>query len=381
MKKLKIRTQTMLGTHHSWSITMLNLFSAFEKMGHELYMNTTNGIENVPKKWFKYFRDCDDPDIDINYTLPSNWTHRFAPNAKMKMGIYNYESSILPAGWNSYHNHVDYILPSSQYCKDIFTDASIPNNKVVVLPLGIDFDQLNSTKDNFLLKTKKKIKILNVSIPHVRKNIPLIVDAFLKEFNNDDDVCLVIKSSALPKIDQAYEINVLEAITAVMSKNREEMPNKKPPQIEFVDFKFKNLATLYDQCDAIVNVASSEGFGLPLLEAMARGKIVAAPKYGGVLDFLNKDNSLLIDTAEVYAPANYQYWHASNGATIGYPIIESTQKVLRTIYEDSQKLQDKFAVNMKNTTEKYTWHNTAQKVIDLFDGKIETSNYEVGELI
>jgi glycosyltransferase involved in cell wall biosynthesis len=378
MPKLKIRTQGMFGTEHSWSVTMRNLFAAFEKMGHDLYINTTNGIDGVPKKWFKYFRDCTDPDIDICYTLPINFPHRFAAKARCKLGIYNYESSILPPGWADYHKYVDYILPSSEYCKDIFINAGIPNEKLFVLPLGIDFDLLNSPHDKLALQTKKRFKLLNVSIPHMRKNIPALIDAYLKEFSASDDICLVIKSSATKIEDANYEINVVDMIRQVTAENVKKFPDKLMPEIELVDFKFVNMATIYTQCDALINVASSEGFGLPLLEAMACNKIVAAPDFGGVKDFLNVDNSLVIDAMEIYAPPAYQYWYATKGATISFPISESMQKVMRNLYENKEELHKKFEKNMKATVAKYTWDNAANIVTNLLE---KGSFYEIGELI
>lgn len=388
MKKLKIRTSGMFGTEHSWSVTMRNLFAAFERMGHDLYINTTNGIEGVPKKWFKYFKDCVDPDIDICYTLPINFPHRFAEKAKCKLGLYNYESSKLPAGWGVYHKHVDYMLPSSVYCEDIFIDAGIPRDKLMVLPLGIDFDHLNGPLDNVKIKSTKKFKLLNVSIPHMRKNIHTLVDAYLQEFTDDDDICLVIKSSAAvgdvahqPQANNGnyYEINVINTIKEEIAKQHEASPNKKLPQIELVSHKFHNIATIYTQCDALINVASSEGFGLPLLEAMACGKLVAAPDFGGVKDFLNTDNSLSIDVIETEAPIAYQYWHATKGATIGFPVVASVRKIMRELYENSDELHKKFDEDMNHTVKKYTWDNSAQMIIDLFNK--HTSSYKLGELI
>lgn len=376
MKKLKIRTYGMMatigtqGNAASWALTIHYLANEFLKNGHELFLNTTNGINGVPKHLLKYFRDCNDPDIDIVYTLPQNWPHRFTgvvsgtKQAKLRLGVFNYESSVLPQGWAEYHKYIDYILPSSEYVKDIFIRGGIPEEKIIVMPLGVDFDALNlSIDEKFEFKTNKKFKLLNISIPHARKNIPALFDAYFEEFTSNDDICLIVKTSITGK-KEAFEIDVKAALEAVKEKHR----GKDLPEYILFEHRFNNMATIYKKTDALINIAASEGFGLPLLEAMACGRLVAAPRYGGVLDFLDRDNSLLIDTADVIAPSEYQYWQASPEATIGLPFKKSVQSAMRKLYEDHESLHRRFDHNMKRTIERYTWSNSVKLILDLFEG-------------
>lgn len=387
MKKLKVRTYGMMatigtqGNAASWALTIHYLANEFLKNGHELFLNTTNGIKGVPKHLLKYFRDCNDPDIDIVYTLPQNWPHRFSgvlagtKKAKLRLGVFNYESSILPPGWAEYHQYVDYVLPSSEYVRDIFLRAGIPDEKILVLPLGVDFDALNAPIDeDFEFKTNKRFKLLNISIPHARKNIPALVDAYYDEFTSDDDICLIIKTTVQGKRDH-FEIDVRAALQEVEQRHA----GKKLPELMLLEHRFNNMATIYKKSDALINVAASEGFGLPLLEAMACGKLVAGPRYGGVLDFLDRDNSLLIDTAEVQAPAEYQYWQATSNATIGHPLKESIRATMRNLYENHEELHNRFDKNMKETIKKYTWNNSAKLVSDLYDGVLPQK--KLGELL
>lgn len=387
MKKLKIRTYGMMASEGtaggavSWALTIQYLISEFKKLGHELFINTTNGIKGVPKDLLKYFRDCNDPDIDIVYTLPQNYPHRFSgtiagtKRAKLRLGVFNYESSILPAGWAEYHKYVDYLLPSSEYVRDIFLRAGIPDKKIIVLPLGVDFNSLNAPIDNdFEFKTKKRFKLLNISIPHARKNIPGLIDAYFDEFSANDDICLIIKTTLAGKKEN-FEIDVVSALKDIKEKYK----NKNLPEIELLEHRFGNIATAYKKTDALINVAVSEGFGLPLLEAMACGKLAAAPRYGGVLDFLDRDNSLLIDTREMYADPELQYWQANKYARVGFPLKDSIKKVMRSLYNDHDILHKRFDNNMKQIVEKFTWDNSVKLIIDLFNGSVPKTI--MGELL
>lgn len=369
------------GNAASWALTIHYLANEFLKQGHELYLNTTNGIKGVPKHLLKYFRDCNDPDIDIVYTLPQNWPHRFSgalsgtKKAKLRLGIFNYESSVLPYGWAEYHKYVDYILPSSEYVRDIFLRAGIPDEKIIVLPLGVDFDALNAPIDEgFEFKTNKKFKISNISIPHARKNIPALIDAYYEEFTADDDISLIVKTTVTGKRDH-FEIDVRAAVDELEQKFK----SKKLPELILLEHRFNNIATIYNKTDALINVAASEGFGLPLLEAMACGKLVAGPRYGGVLDFLNKDNSLLIDTIEVQAPAEYQYWQPDPNAVVGRPTKQSIMATLRNLYENHEELHKRFDEKMKETVKIYTWDSSTKLILDLLEGK--KAKRVLGELL
>ena len=48
-------------------------------------------------------------------------------------------------------------------------------------------------------------------------------------------------------------------------------------------------------CDCYVSLHRSEGFGLTLAEAMAIGKPAIGTGYSGNLDFMNAENSYLVD--------------------------------------------------------------------------------------
>jgi glycosyltransferase involved in cell wall biosynthesis len=56
----------------------------------------------------------------------------------------------------------------------------------------------------------------------------------------------------------------------------------------------ENLS-LIQACDAYISLHRSEGLGLTMAEAMLLGKPVIATRYSGNLDFMDDNNSLLVD--------------------------------------------------------------------------------------
>ena len=333
-------------------------------MGHKLYLKSIDGKEMMPVDLLSRLdRDIQVPDLDICYTAPKNFKFRFKQKSKLKMAIYNYESDKLPAVWKTCINHLDYVLPSSNFSKEIFVNGGWPDKKCIVIPHGINLNDFDN-KDVYKLNTNKSFKFLNISIPHHRKNIDLLLTAYYDEFSKEDDVCLVLKTKFLGENHKYYsfEVNVKKLIHDVQSKfsNRNDLP-----QVEIISNRIDNIIPLYNACDALVSATSSEGFGLPLLEALAAGLLVIAPNCSGQLDFLNKNNSLLIDVKKIAATNKYQYWSQTEGASTFLPEIDDLKVKMRTAYDNKDKLISQHSEERKFIINKFTWENAAKKILEL----------------
>jgi glycosyltransferase involved in cell wall biosynthesis len=73
------------------------------------------------------------------------------------------------------------------------------------------------------------------------------------------------------------------------------------------------MQRLWDECDCLVSLHRSEGFGLPVAEALARGVPVVATRQGGILDFVDDRGGLLIDGIPAIRPvanaaSGYREW-------------------------------------------------------------------------
>jgi glycosyltransferase involved in cell wall biosynthesis len=65
-----------------------------------------------------------------------------------------------------------------------------------------------------------------------------------------------------------------------------------------------NLKDIYKKCDAWIFSSRSEGFGLPILEAMACRTPVVGTKAGAASDLINQANGFLVEIDDVTAMAN-----------------------------------------------------------------------------
>jgi len=124
-----------------------------------------------------------------------------------------------------------------------------------------------------------------------RKNPQALIDVFEKICNArpSDDIRLAIKMHGGNDSPGSVD-NINSFVRRIHeSKNRDKiiLINKL-----LSDNENKNLIRC---CDCFVSLHRSEGFGLGMAEAMYLGKPVIATAYSGNLDFMNEDNSCLVD--------------------------------------------------------------------------------------
>lgn len=350
---MNIRMKTMLGSSMSWAVVMRNLAIEMEK-DNSLFLESINGYDMVSENLLSRVMPCFNSDLDITYTMPQNFEKRFHSKSKIKAAIYNYESSLLPIAWRNSHVFVDRIFPSSNYCKDVFVNSGFPIDKVFVIPHGINHSEFSGDKKTEDIKDGV-FNFLNVSIPHYRKNLDKLIEAYYLEFSDSEGVCLNIKTSiSSPK--KYFEINVLDVLQNIGSKFK-----KKLPPVKILTKRYDSMYELYNSSDCLVSTTSSEGFGLPILEAMASKLLVVCPNQTGQSDFLNDENSIDICGKYIESPKEYQYWRPSIGSEVFMPDVDSIRSSMRAAYSGS--FNDK-KNNAYETSLKYTWNYAYKKIME-----------------
>jgi len=119
-----------------------------------------------------------------------------------------------------------------------------------------------------------------------RKNPLALIEAFSNAFRKQMDIKLILKIGHAANFQDEKKklLNLIE-------KN-----GIQEQVIILEDALTRNeLMTLVNAADCYISLHRSEGLGLGMLEAMYLGKPVIATNYGGNLEFMNSENSLLVD--------------------------------------------------------------------------------------
>lgn len=368
-----------LGKSHSWSIVAQNLSRELAGMGHKIDLFSTNGTDHFPEDLKPYLKGVIEDnntitpanfidlignkleknyDMQLSYTALRNFCNYFVRGDKNRFGIWNYETTKLPTAFTKYSNCVDKVLPSSNFSKKIFTDNGMSSDHQVVIPHGIHLDRFKNL-GKYPLKTSKKYKILvNIAQPHLRKNIPGLLRTYGKAFTKQDDVCLILKvSRKSPQAGHDIPFN------DIFNNWKQEFRNHA--EVELIDKFINDIEPLYNSCDVVWTMAHAECFWMPGLEGFAANKIVIAPRYGGQLDYMNDNNSILIDGKEIRADYRMQYWEPSPYAAVFDPDINQCAQKLKDVISNYDDYLKKFSPKMKEILPEYTWTKAAQKILDL----------------
>lgn len=374
--KMKILIRQFLGKNHSWSVFGWGMANALTSLGHEVDLFSTDGIKNLPlnlkNNLIGYFEENKNDkvygrmpdtnyDCQISYTCMKNFPFLLANGSKNRLGVWCYEwagKNVLPNGFAKHYKSCDTICAPSNFAKKIFIDSGVPESIVQVIPHGIDANKYKNTS-TIKLPTNKKYKILaNIAQNHLRKNIAGLLEAYGKAFTKEDDVCLILKSKHI--VPQAhFEISLQEHLNNFYKKYPKHAELKL-----FTEF-IEDISELYRSVDTVFTMSHCEGFFFPGLEALAAGKLVIAPNNGGQLDFLNINNSLLIEGKEVRANPNSMYWESKNDAIWFMPNIDDAVEKLKYGYNNFSELNDNITKNMNTIHQLYDWSNISKEFIKL----------------
>lgn len=353
--KVKIQ-QFLFGQNHSWSKVGQAIALELLNLKHDLHLISTDGVkpEYLNRELSFYLREPAGPyDLQLSYTAMPNFPNYLKHGSKNRFGIWCYEWPILPPGFAKYHIFADMILAPSHFAKDIFVQNKVPEEKIKVIPHGLNLDVAN--KNLYPLKTSKKNKILmDVGQSHLRKNIAGAFEAFGRAFTKQDDVCLVAKIHQKP-VKAAFDVDVKK----IFAEFKKKYPNHA--EVELISHYIPNIVELYNACDIIYTLSYCEGFYIPGLNALATGKINVAPKYGGQLDFLNENNSFLVEGKVVRANVKMQYWTPSLHNTCFESDFNDAADKLRQAVTVGQEKRKNETFNFQD----WSWSAQTKKILEL----------------
>ncbi|MEM3154158.1 MAG: glycosyltransferase family 1 protein [Candidatus Woesearchaeota archaeon] len=157
-----------------------------------------------------------------------------------------------------------HILADSENTKkDLINHLRIRPEKITVIPLGVDKQFRPATKKECKMLKEKyylpdKKFILHISSEEPRKNYAQLLGAFAQIKEKFPEHCILKAGNAYPAYARKHE-NLIRKL------------NLNARVIRIPTIPEEDLPAFYSIADAFVLPSSYEGFGLPVLEAMACG--------------------------------------------------------------------------------------------------------------
>ena len=223
------------------------------------------------------------------YHAPPSIVHT-EEEVKFERRILNtvWETETLPSYWLPIINQFDAVcVPCTLNVKAMKNSGlQLP---VFIAPHGVDTEKFNPENQKLSLRgTEDKFVFLSVFDFQHRKNPETLLEAYWKEFNQSDQVVLVIKTYA----DSQSEI--LEKIYEF--KRKLGFGDETAPlYVTTGTLEERQYRGIYTLGNAFVLPTRGEGVGIPFMEALSSGLPVIATGWGGQMDFVNENNSFLVD--------------------------------------------------------------------------------------
>lgn len=202
---------------------------------------------------------------------------------KNSIGFATYETFSPPEKWIEILNKNDAIVVPSKFNYNIFAHASI-KKPLFYIPHSIDTNLYNINIKQ--LNIYDKFTFLFMGTWKKRKGYDQLFEAWFSEFNDKDNVQLIIKTDK-PKKAEAYANN----------KRKQMGINKGFAPILFENKVFNEimLPRFIKSADCLVSPTLGEGFGYPGLQSMALGIPVIITNFSGCQDYANEDTATLLE--------------------------------------------------------------------------------------
>lgn len=272
---------------------------------------------------------------DLHLMEVSQWsgidTKKMLEGASFSLAISAWEAKGVPRKWidfiSSYFNG---LIVSSEFQNQNFS-SQLKNFPVYTIPYVVQTFPSSPVMS-------PKFRVLSISQWSFRKGFDILIQAFLCEFFDNDDVELTIKTFGRDGLPKERDKITREIQNYSMNCSRHEQFAKCQIRLWCDGISSKAIDELYDNCDLFALTTRGEGFGLTIAEALHKGKRVLVPDKGGHMDYTHPNNYLVESRVETMRCSAWSPSYSSEFKLIE-PDFEDTRRKLRGAYVEFKENQ------------------------------------------
>lgn len=245
--------------------------------------------------------------------------------------------------------------------KDAYSRQGVDASKIRVIPYGVDVNRFKPGLTPLNYGLDDKFVIATAMDWGLRKNPEGIVNAFMQEFKDDQDVVLLIKAYTGYGVDDGSKNMIREKITRIRQMNRSSANVRLITDFLHAD----EMPHFHSAADVWINLSRGEGWDMGAMQSMACGIPVIMPDSTAHQMYGNKDNSYLVPVSKT--PVSNKEFLAKNPQFIDHnwyePNLKEAKKTMRQAYKDWKegKLEEKGKA-ARQTACDFTWRRTAIKM-------------------
>lgn len=294
------------------------------------------------------------PTVNIVNFIPRLF-HGYRVPGCFNIGFTMFETTKIPDSWVAQCNTMDAILVPSDWNKEVFLNSGV-KVPIGVAPPGITVPELPKKSQN------EKFRFYSVFQWTPRKHPLGLLKAYWAEFSGNTDVELILKTyrKAPIRTEQAL---ILQEIAAL--KKEFKLPHYPKIQIIGEMLTKEQMADLHSSGDCFVLPHRAEGIGLPHMEAMSYGNPVIATGYSGNMEFMNNENSFLLDYT--LTPVSNMEWFQPNlyhgDMMWAEPDLANLMSDMRYVYENREEASGLGVAGRDHLLENFSWEKKAKNLV------------------
>ncbi len=229
-------------------------------------------------------------DVDLE-RVNAHVEHTFPPHARFEVPAPRrvlrtmFETDRIPADWVEPCNRADEVWVPTEHNLEAFASAGVERERLAIVPEPFELDRLHRDAPRWRFPACTAPCSSPRSTSACARAGTCCIDAWCAAFAPHDDVTLVLKVWSTTRGLDAAAIHsaVVSRIVAAG------LDPARVPDIVIVDDLLgpEAMASLYAACDVVVAPTRGEGWGRPLMEAMAMGRPVIATAWSGPAAFVD----------------------------------------------------------------------------------------------
>jgi len=274
---------------------------------------------------------------------------------RYRIAYFIWETTRIPERKLAFLRRADMVWTMSDWGREILRAHGVPAGKIRIVPAGVD-------EIEFRPSTARRaedgiFRFLSVGKWERRKANAELVRAFAEEFAPSERVELLLHCGAGRSSSDSVEQSVADVLRATgRTRARVRVSEQVLPAESYV--------RLMQGCHAFVLPTRAEGWGLPILEAMACGLACVVTGYSGVTAYANDENAYLVRVRSLVPVEDEEYFAPGDDwGRWAEPDWNHLKSLMRFVYENREAAMAKAGRAREDAARYWTWELAAEKAL------------------